>query len=96
MNEAVNKFRQEWEKLELDLLVPAHLSNEQCAALLRGRENRNDKAFFTEMSGATIARFREAAKNEILTWATTQEEMQHDTMDRGGNVYVNKVRVWTQ
>lgn len=84
----IGHIREDWEKLKLDLLIPVQLSDEQCMAIVSGRENRREAGFFSHMSGATVAHFKEAAANEIMAWARTQSHMRHDRMDAGGDEYV--------
>ena len=84
----ISKFRREWESLKLTLLMPARLTDRQCDAILRGRIDRKDDIFFTEMSGTSIAHFKEDAADEIMGWAKKQINMHHARMDECGHAYV--------
>jgi len=65
MKDSVTTMRAKWNALQLQLLVPAPLTDEDFAILATAREDPLNQAFL-EHTPLVVARFREDAQDEIM------------------------------
>jgi hypothetical protein len=74
MNDTITTLREQWEALRLELLVPARLTDEDFAAILKARED-SSRRVFVERLPIVVAQFKEAAQEEIMRYAKKQKNV---------------------
>ena len=73
-NEIIRSLREQWDALQLDLLVPAKLTDRDFAAILAARENSADPIFRRRLP-MIVARFKRAAREEIMRRAREERKL---------------------